>query len=75
MGIINKKIVTEYGLTFNRIESSNPYFFCTHNTTNVLIKTAYLVSGKTDTLDDIFGADTYEEMLDEIKKLGLIYSI
>jgi hypothetical protein len=72
MPILNKIIITEDGLTFNRIEGVNPYYFCTHDTTNVLIKTDYTVVGKTDTLSDIFGTDTYEEMIDEIKRLGLI---
>ena len=71
MGIINKQIITEHGLTFNRVESVAPYYFCTHDNQNTIIITDYSVIGKTDTLSEIFGADTYQELLDEINTLGL----
>lgn len=87
MAIINSIEITEGEKTFNRITSSNPYFAIGYNLTlNVILMTEFneeeendgAIEGNTVT-DNVylegFGADTYQELIDEANNRGLIFPV
>lgn len=72
MAIINKEIKTEGGVTFYEISNNlSEYYYCLHSPNFVIYKTIDPIIGKTKTKEDIFGADTLEELNTEIIRLGL----
>jgi len=76
MAIINKIIKTEGGISFYEIYNNGlDYLFCTHSPDFVIYKTTEPIVGKTQTRDNIFGADTLNELNEEIIRLGLMETI
>lgn len=79
MAIIKSKEIdlgTEAGAAYdgvkaNRVSSDNEYYYCTNNNGKVIKKSEEPVTGNTDFILGIFGADTLEELDAEILKLGL----
>ena len=74
MAIIESTIVEIEGVECNQVyNAGNEYFYCAHSTKFILIKSDEdsPVEAPTDTLSDIFGAETYEELNAEIERLGL----
>jgi hypothetical protein len=71
--IIASTEITENGLTFNQLTHADPYYFCVHNGTVRISMTEEgpPASGKTSTLNDIFGADTYENLITEMERLEI----
>lgn len=62
---------------FNRITSPNSFFYCTHSSDFVLSRSEnkdspIVAGGEVDTRNNVFGADTYAELLEEIARLNLI---
>lgn len=77
MAIINKQIIDVGGLKYNRLTSSDPYYYCIHSSDFVLSKSEdeddpNPAGSVVDTKSDVFGADTYQELIDEIERLNLI---
>lgn len=63
---------------FNRVTSPQPYFWCTHSSYFVLSRSqndedSNPSGSVVDTKSDVFAADTYQELIDEIERLGLTY--
>jgi len=72
MAIINKVIKTEGDTSFYEIYNNGfDYYYCIHSTIFVIFKTEEPVNGRTQTREDIFGADTLQELNGEIIRLGL----
>lgn len=76
--IIEKQIVTESGVTFNRVTHSEDIWFCVYNESTNQIMTLSLDSDPmlantvTDTKLEVFGATSHEELMAEIENRSLI---
>ena len=76
MAIIKKQIITEGGYTFNRITSKKDYYGLGYDETKTVRlftpdKEPLQGGTVTDSMLDGFGADTFEELMSEAKRLNL----
>ncbi len=76
MSIIQSVPETINGITLNRLTSENDFYVCVYTEDKVInffstdnaIKKDYVLRS----LLNVFGADTYEELIEEINRLNLI---
>lgn len=77
MAIISSVVIRG---VFNRVTSPNEFYYCIHSSDFVLSRSLdnespIVANGQVDTKSDVFGADTYQELIDEIARLNLIDNV